>query len=224
MPRYHPGLAIAALLCLSTDSVAHAAVPMQLTWPTLDLAALANESRALIQVGIDRHPAAMLALGVAAAVPMTALAFGIGRTGRALWRYCNPVPLLDPAERVVTGLRRRSRAAWIETSNGAEPIEIGELTRIGRSEDCELSLGDASLAEMHALIQRTADCEFFIFDVSADEETGVSVNGQRQSQWRLRDGDRIDLGASSVVFRDASRTGRLSWLRGSAERRVAGGA
>ncbi len=223
MPRYHPRLAIAALFCLSTGEVAHAAVTMQLVWPALDVQEIAAEIRALIQVGIARHPAAMLALGVAAAVPITALAVGLGRTGRAVWCYFNPGPRLDPAERAVTGLRRRSRAAWIETASGS-PIEIGELTRIGRGEDCELAFSDASLAEMHALIQRTADCEFIIFDVSADDDTGVCVNGHRQSRWRLRDGDRIDLGASSVVFRDASRTGRTSWLRGTAERGAAIGA
>ena len=77
----------------------------------------------------------------------------------------------------------------------------GELIRIGRDEENDLRLADPNVHRHHALIQRTPDAEFVVFDVSGGRGNGVFVNGRRHARARLRDGDLITLGNSRVRFR-----------------------
>jgi hypothetical protein len=80
------------------------------------------------------------------------------------------------------------------------PFAVGELIRIGGSDDCDLAIADASLGGTCALIQRTAECEFILFDVSAGEAR-LAVNGAPFDRCRLSDGDRIEIGNAYIVFR-----------------------
>ncbi len=166
------------------------------------LEAAASRLDDMIRSGFARQPAAMLGIAGAAAVPMIALAAALFRViGRARSRTV-------PASGRRDGAHGRewpaAGAAWIEIENRrGGRLDIGELTRIGRSVDCDLALGDASVDHTHALIRRTSDRGFVIIDVSAGDGAGVAVNGRRLRQGRLRDGDRIDLGAQCVVFHQA---------------------
>jgi pSer/pThr/pTyr-binding forkhead associated (FHA) protein len=80
-------------------------------------------------------------------------------------------------------------------------VPLGELVRIGRSEDCDLSIASLSLAEMHAVIHRSPESDFVIFDVSDNADAGLSVNGVLSRRHRLSDGDCIELGHQRVIFR-----------------------
>ena len=55
-------------------------------------------------------------------------------------------------------------------------------------------------APLHALIQRTPEAEFIIMDVSSATGGGLMVNGERHASWRLRNGDRIELGKAALTF------------------------
>lgn len=152
----------------------------------------------LVRHGLDRQPTLMLAGGAAAAVPVVA---GIAALTRAVGRLAISRRGPERDMPITTG-RAPARAAWIEVEDGAAPpVRIGELVRIGGSDDCDLALGDAGLADLHALIQRTPESEFFIFDVSDAKAGGVAVNGAQARRSRLRDGDRIAIGTARVVFR-----------------------
>lgn len=161
---------------------------------------------ALVAAGFERQPAAMLAVGGAAAVPLMAL---LVATGRLVGRIgARSRARIDRTGKATLGDHLGGGAAWIEVENQRDGrLAIGELTRIGRSDDCDLALGDASVDHTHALIRRTPDCEFIILDVSANDGTGMAINGRRLRQGTLRDGDCIELGSARMVFHQASTAG-----------------
>jgi hypothetical protein len=147
-----------------------------------------------MQRGLDRHPSMKLAVAAALGIPMLALIAAasryIMRRRRAALSAAG-VPAWEPTS---------SGAAWIEVANrAARPVAVGELVRIGTSDDCDLALESDGLAETHAVIERTRDREFILFDVSAGT-TGVVVNGTPARRCRLSDGDRIEIGSACVVF------------------------
>lgn len=172
---------------------------------TEQIAPLPAAGAELLRSGMQRQPAAMLAGGVAVLLPFLALLAALLRLvgrGAARLRAREVVAVIGPA----TGGRPGARA-WITVAGaGVPPVTVGELTRIGGSPDCELVVSGAGLAEMHAIIQRTPEAEFYVLDVSADPDAhpavsgGVSVNGARARRRRLRDGDRIELGNACVHF------------------------
>jgi pSer/pThr/pTyr-binding forkhead associated (FHA) protein len=53
------------------------------------------------------------------------------------------------------------------------------------------------------LIQRTHEEDFVITDLSGKDGNGVRVNGARQDQTRLNDGDLIELGRAKLKFEHA---------------------
>jgi len=142
-----------------------------------------------VRRGLDRHPSVLLAGIVAMSVPMVALiAAGLR------WRERRSQKLLSPHADII------HRSAWIEVPGRGTPLmTIGEIVRIGDSDDCDLAVAGTS-GSTCALIQRTPDCEFFLFDVSAGE-AHLAVNGTRSGKYRLTDGDRIEIGSACLVFR-----------------------
>ena len=205
------GFANAIAIALVVVAVAVAAIPAGATpadasATLLENAALTAEHlRELLERGFERHPAAMLAGVVALAMPVVAVAAALVRLITRLASRRGRSRTAD-TEGPTTGGRRPPTSAWIEVEGQlAPPLRIGELVRIGRSEDCDLALVDAGLDGMHALIQRTADSEYVIFDVSSDEATGLAVNGEISRRHRLRNGDCIEIGSSRVVFRTSPR-------------------
>jgi hypothetical protein len=95
--------------------------------------------------------------------------------------------------------------AWL-TIEGARrdtlPLE-GQLIRIGRHQDNDIKLADSSVHRHHAMIQRTAEEDFVITDLSGKDGNGVRVNGERTEQARLTDGDVIELGRARLKFEHA---------------------
>ncbi|MEZ5818025.1 MAG: FHA domain-containing protein [Hyphomicrobiaceae bacterium] len=145
--------------------------------------------------GLDRHPSLMLAGLAALTVPFVALAAALSRLACRIRRRAVVPPLRSEA------VPMPDRAAWIEIpGRPSPPLAIGELVRIGHSDDCDLLLADATLGGTCALIQRTTEHEFILFDVSAGEAR-LAVNGAPSARCRLSDGDRIEIGSACVVFR-----------------------
>jgi hypothetical protein len=72
------------------------------------------------------------------------------------------------------------------------------VTVIGRANDCELRLDDPGVSRRHAEV-RVSGNEAEIIDLGSTN--GIRVNGNAVPSARLRDGDRIDLGSTSLVFR-----------------------
>lgn len=168
-----------------------------------DLADLAAPAAArgleLVWQGFDQQPSIMLAGAVASAVPLVGAAAALARSlGRLARRRA---ALREQGSAAPRTAEHNPNLAWLQVEHrGTPPLRLGELVRIGCSADCDLALGDSGVADIHALIQRTPDSEFVIFDVSDADEGGLTVNGKLSSRRRLRDGDRIGIGTAHVVF------------------------
>lgn len=79
------------------------------------------------------------------------------------------------------------------------PFELPSRATVvlGRSRECELRLPDTDTSRRHAKIV-CAGGDFVLHDLASTN--GTFVNGERVEQHRLRAGDRIQIGASTVTF------------------------
>jgi hypothetical protein len=155
-----------------------------------------------IRLGQERAPAVVAGLGALILVPCIALTVLFARRFGSAW-----VAGQSDAKRMRRAADAaalpRLASAWIDVDGpGRRRLRIaGELVRIGRDEENDLRLEDPKVHRHHALIQRTADAEFVILDVSGMRGNGLAVNGRRLARASLRDGDLIELGTTRVRFR-----------------------
>jgi hypothetical protein len=84
------------------------------------------------------------------------------------------------------------------TVNGTKhEIDKGQVT-IGRSKDCDIPLADPNVSRKHAEV-RQEGAAYWAIDLGSTN--GMEVNGRRQKRAKLRQGDRITLGSTELVFR-----------------------
>ncbi|NOX62325.1 MAG: FHA domain-containing protein [Chloroflexi bacterium] len=96
-----------------------------------------------------------------------------------------------------------------EGSGGRWPLE-NEVTRIGRSPDCEIILPERVVSREHAQIERREDA-YYLFDLGS--KNGTFVNGEPVGQvgYRLQDGDEIQIALRfRLTFVDAGATAPLT--------------
>jgi hypothetical protein len=70
---------------------------------------------------------------------------------------------------------------------------------LGRSRDCDVRVADSNISRRHAEL-RHEDEAWWIVDLGSTN--GTLVNGRRTARERLRDGDRLTLGGTEIVFGD----------------------
>jgi pSer/pThr/pTyr-binding forkhead associated (FHA) protein len=71
-------------------------------------------------------------------------------------------------------------------------------TTIGRSKDCDIQLADPNVSRRHAEV-RQEGAAYWVVDL--DSTNGMEVNGRRLKRAKLRQGDRITLGSTELLFR-----------------------
>jgi pSer/pThr/pTyr-binding forkhead associated (FHA) protein len=76
-------------------------------------------------------------------------------------------------------------------------VDSGKMT-IGRSKDCDIQLPDPNVSRKHAEVRQEGAA---YWAVDLDSTNGMEVNGRRQKRAKLRQGDRITLGSTELVFR-----------------------
>jgi hypothetical protein len=74
----------------------------------------------------------------------------------------------------------------------------GGRALIGRSKDCDIQLADPNVSRKHAEV-RQEGAAYWVVDLGSTN--GMEVNGRRQKRAKLRQGDRITLGSTELVFR-----------------------
>jgi FHA domain-containing protein len=68
---------------------------------------------------------------------------------------------------------------------------------LGRSRECDVRIADVNISRRHAEL-RQEGATYWIKDLGSTN--GVVVNGRQVERERLRDGDRITLGSTEIVF------------------------
>jgi hypothetical protein len=121
------------------------------------------------------------------------------------------LPLEQPAQTMVYRAPRPETAAAPEPDPEPVPerevatLTIGDRTHevasprvaLGRSRGCEIRVSDLNVSRRHAEV-RHDDATYWIVDLGSTN--GTLVNGKRVERERLRDGDRITLGSTEIVF------------------------
>ncbi len=80
---------------------------------------------------------------------------------------------------------------------GARFALEGDLTRLGRHPDSEISLDDITVSRRHAEVQRTPDGYVVVDSGSLN---GTYVNQERVERAHLRHGDELQIGKFRLVF------------------------
>ena len=171
--------------------------------------------RALLAAGYARAPALLIALCAFLVLPVAALISLLvqrlaGRRQRgaairaAQLRAADAEPVGDmPA---TSEMALWSEEAWLTVDGpGLRTLPLdSRLIRIGRDQENDIRLSDASVHRYHAVIERTPEAAFEIVDISGEDGNGILINGARQSRARLCDGDVIKLGRSCLKFESPS--------------------
>jgi pSer/pThr/pTyr-binding forkhead associated (FHA) protein len=84
------------------------------------------------------------------------------------------------------------------TVDGAKHELDGGPVTIGRSKDCDIQLADPNVSRRHAEV-RQEGAAYWVVDLGSTN--GLEVNGRRQKRAKLRQGDKITLGSTELVFR-----------------------
>jgi hypothetical protein len=84
------------------------------------------------------------------------------------------------------------------TINGTKHELDGGQATIGRSKECDIQLPDPNVSRKHAEV-RQEGAAYWVIDL--DSTNGMEVNGRRQKRAKLRQGDRITLGSTDLVFK-----------------------
>jgi hypothetical protein len=88
--------------------------------------------------------------------------------------------------------------AWLSLP-GRSPFPLeDDLINVGRGPDNHLVLEDERVSQYHARIRRSGRV-FYLFDLASTN--GTWVNGQRIFRLLLRDGDKIQVGNTTLVFK-----------------------
>lgn len=106
--------------------------------------------------------------------------------------------LFAPEARVLEAARLCVR----EPSNDERVIELERASTewlVGRDEHCSVRLGDPGVSNEHALLVRDADGVRVLDKTS---KNGTFVNGKPASDRRLRDGDELRVGGTSITYED----------------------
>ena len=82
--------------------------------------------------------------------------------------------------------------------NGTKHELDGVQTLIGRSKECDIQLADPNVSRRHDEVRQEGAA---YWAVDLDSTNGMEVNGRRLKRAKLRQGDRITLGSTELVFR-----------------------
>ena len=113
-------------------------------------------------------------------------------------RRTPPAPMQPPVSAAAPGVMP---TAWLEGVAGVmaeQRVVLAQAdTMVGRSTVCDVQIYDAKVSRKHFLI-RYANGAFFLQD--QESSRGTFINGERVMAQRLNNGDRIELGDSSLIF------------------------
>lgn len=158
----------------------------------------------LWQQALAIAPALAVLLPIILILPLLALASGLAmwltRTALRQWRQVQP---LTGDERI----REVPAALAVVGIDGVAPVRVSShrpIVRIGRQDDNDICVTQDTVHRYHAIVQRTAEAEFWIHDLSGPNGNGVRLNGERVASARVGIGDRIEIGGLALALENGS--------------------
>jgi pSer/pThr/pTyr-binding forkhead associated (FHA) protein len=87
----------------------------------------------------------------------------------------------------------------LRTEQGERVVPLqAQVTVLGRGTEADVRLSDTGVSRVHAELRREGDA---VTLADRGSTNGTSVNGRRVSTTVLRDGDVVEMGATTLVFR-----------------------
>ena len=90
---------------------------------------------------------------------------------------------------------------WVEVGSTTYALARA-VTRIGRGSDTDLRIDDPGISRNHAELRRSGG-DVTVVDLGSTN--GVVVDGQPVGEQRLKDGARVQLGSTTMIFHDGRR-------------------
>ena len=97
--------------------------------------------------------------------------------------------------------KSKSQRPWLIVVSGSE--SIGKMYRLehrivlGRSPQCDVHIDQEGVSRRHAMLERTVEGAVQIVDL--ESRNGTFVNGEPVSRETLRDGDKIQIGGTTIL-------------------------
>lgn len=136
-----------------------------------------------------------------------------GPMHRPVVRDAAPAPKADPAENELTGIYEppevvpelpRGKLTIVEGENTGKSYFLNRnRSMVGRGIDNDIVLMDIAVSRKHFRVDRHAE-GFKVVDLASGN--GTTLNGKRVTEAELYDGDRIDLGNTTIEFLSVGRT------------------
>jgi pSer/pThr/pTyr-binding forkhead associated (FHA) protein len=116
---------------------------------------------------------------------------------------------LTPSARrsAAVAVPRLAPGRYLAVDDGAETVLVplhADVTRVSRSPSADIALDDAAASRRHALFVLADDGVDVVDDRSLN---GTWVNGERIERHRLRDGDTVMVGRTTLRYVEVRETG-----------------
>jgi len=99
-------------------------------------------------------------------------------------------------------MKQQESPGWLESTAGVRTA-LTDKCVLGRSPECQIVIQSASASRRHAMIYRQGQDEFWLADLGS--ANGTRHNGRHLTRpGRLADGDLVELGGFTFVFRHPS--------------------
>lgn len=119
--------------------------------------------------------------------------------------YEEPVATHAPIAPSPAAPRSYRQRPYLDVDGDHYPL-MGAITIIGRDDDVDVVLDDSGISRRHSEIRVTNDGPHLVASLSDLGSTnGTFLNGERITSVHLDDGDRITVGRTSLIFRQAGR-------------------
>jgi hypothetical protein len=93
----------------------------------------------------------------------------------------------------------RGGLPWVEVGSTTYALTRA-ITRIGRGADTDLRIDDPGISRNHAELRRSGG-DVTIVDLGSTN--GIVIDGAKVDELRLRDGARVQLGSTTMIFHEA---------------------
>lgn len=163
-------------------------------------ATVADRIGALVDEGMAVAPALMFGLAALLVVPPL-VAFGavLAFRARAAERQSRAMPVDEDGP--TRAWREESQTAVLMQGDRPTRITAGRpMVRIGRQDDNDIQIDTDSVHRYHAVVHRGEDGRFWVQDLSGQDGNGVVVDGERIERRRLRGGETIEVGGTTLRF------------------------
>ncbi|QED29515.1 FHA domain-containing protein [Microvenator marinus] len=118
-----------------------------------------------------------------------------------------------------------AKLTYVDSRGRVHEVTLGHQATVGRHPDQDLQVLDRVVSKQHSIVEKDATGRYFVRD--AGSRNGTFVNGKLvETRSELRNGDRITIGSSEIVFSEEMKTdplaGRVTIMAGNMDTHIRG--